>query len=70
MIVSERIKTLRNQMNLTQIQLSNLLNIDQCTLSNYETGKRKPSFKICYRLIKIAKLKDINVDIEYLRPDE
>lgn len=67
---SEVFKKLRLSLCLSQVDLSNLLSIKQSTLSNYETGKRKPSFKICYKLIKLAKLKGLDINIEYLRPDE
>jgi DNA-binding XRE family transcriptional regulator len=67
---NEVFKNIRLDLNLSQIDLSNLLSIKQSTLSNYETGKRKPSLRICYKLIKLAKLKGININIEKLRPDE
>lgn len=63
-------KDLRLQMNLSQIDLANLLSIKQSTLSNYETGKRNPSLRICYKLMKLAKLKGLKVSLEDLRPDE
>lgn len=63
-------KRLRLKMEFSQIELSNLLSIKQSTLSNYETGKRNPSLKICYKLIKLAKLKNIIISIENLRPEE
>lgn len=67
---AHKFKSLRLQMNLSQIDLANLLSIKQSTLSNYETGKRNPSLGVCYKLIRLAKLKDIKIDIEHLRPEE
>lgn len=67
---NELFKNLRLKMDFSQIELSNLLSIKQSTLSNYETGKRKPSLKICYKLIKLARLKNISINIENLRPEE
>ncbi len=63
-------KDLRMQMNLSQIDLANLLCIKQSTLSNYETGKRKPSLQVCYKIIRLMKLKDIIIALEDLRPEE
>jgi transcriptional regulator with XRE-family HTH domain len=64
-----KIKDLRKLMNMSQKELCSLLNIKQCTLSNYETGNRHISIKVCYKLIRIAKLKSIHLTIEELRPE-
>lgn len=63
------IKDIRKQLGLTQREISYLLNIKQCTWSNYETKKRNISLKIAYKLIKIAKLKGIETKIEVLKPE-
>lgn len=44
--------------------------MNQTTLSNYETGKRKPSLNACYKIINLVKLKNIILSIEDLRPEE
>jgi DNA-binding XRE family transcriptional regulator len=63
-------KSLRNQLQLSQEDLASLLSMRQSTLSNYETGKRKPSLSVCYRIIRLMKLKNIIVSLEELRPEE
>gem|GEM_PF-4009056 len=70
MKTNDFIKHLRLEMNLSQIEICNLLSIKQSTFSNYETGKRKPSISICYKLIKLAKIKGITVTLENIIPDE
>lgn len=66
----EKLKKIRNDLGLSQWDLANLLCVKQSTLSNYETGKRSPSFRVCYKLIKLCKLKGININLEYLKPEE
>lgn len=63
-------KSLRTQLELSQEDLAALLSMRQSTLSNYETGKRKPSLKVCYQIIRLMKLKNIIVSLEDLRPEE
>lgn len=57
----KRLKLLRNEMDLTQEQLSEKLNIARTTVSAYETGNREPDFET---LELIADF--FNVDIDYL----
>jgi len=63
-------KQLRSKLELSQEDLAHLLNMKQSTLSNYETGKRKPSLSVCYKIIRLMKLKNIIVALEDLRPEE
>lgn len=56
-----RIKDLREDRDMRQIDLANAVGIDQRTLSNYETGKTKPDSD---SLIKLADF--FNVSIDYL----
>ena len=56
-----RIKDLREDMDLRQIDVANATGIDQKTLSNYETGKTNPD---SYALNKLADF--FNVSIDYL----
>lgn len=57
----ERIKNLREDADLTQMQLAKKLNITQMALSHYETGRRGIPIDI---LIKIADY--FNCSIDYL----
>lgn len=56
-----RLKELRKQKNLTQAELSQLLNIKQQYYSRYETGIAEPNIE---NLIKLADF--YNVSIDYL----
>lgn len=57
----DRLKELREDMGLTQEQLSIRLDITRQQLSNYETNKYQPSFDI---LIRISDF--FNVSLDYL----
>lgn len=56
-----RIKELREDRDLRQIDVTNAVGIDQRTLSNYETGKTLPD---SYAIIELAKF--FNVSTDYL----
>ena len=60
-ILGNRIATLRQKNKLSQVEFSQLLNISNTTLSQYESGKRIPSDNI---KIKIADY--FNVSLDYL----
>lgn len=60
-ILGKRIKNLREEGELSQLELAKLLNINNSTLSQYEAGNRIPSDDI---KIKIAKY--FNVSLDYL----
>lgn len=59
--MKNRIKDLREDANLRQIDLAEAVGIDQRTISNYETGKTNPD---SFALIKLADY--FNVSIDYL----
>lgn len=54
-----RIKDLREDMNLRQIDVAQKTGIDQRTLSNYETGKTNPD---SYAIIKLAEFYGVTCD--------
>ncbi len=56
-----RIRDLREDMDLRQIDLANATGIDQKTISNYETGKTNPD---SFAIIKLADF--FNVSADYL----
>lgn len=59
--MKNRIKDLREDADMRQIDLANAVGIDQRTISNYETGKTYPD---SFSLIKLADY--FNVSIDYL----
>lgn len=54
-----RIRSLREDRDLRQIDVANATGIDQKTLSNYETGKTNPD---SYALIKLADFFGVTID--------
>jgi len=60
-MIGTRIKKLREDKGLNQLELAKLLNISNTTLSQYESGQRTPSDDI-----KIKLSKTFNVSIDYL----
>lgn len=61
-----RIRSLREDMDLRQIDVANATGIDQKTLSNYETGKTNPD---SYALIKLADFFEVTIDYLVGRTD-
>lgn len=54
-----KLKELRKQQNLTQVQVSQYLNTTHQTYNNYENGKYEPSIDM---LIKLADLYNTSID--------
>ena len=57
--IKNRIRDLREDLDLRQIDVSNATGIDQKTLSNYETGKTNPD---SYSIIKLADFFGVSTD--------
>ncbi|MBE6679036.1 MAG: helix-turn-helix transcriptional regulator [Ruminococcaceae bacterium] len=57
--MKNRIRDLREDRDLRQIDVSNATGIDQKTLSNYETGKTNPD---SYSIIKLAEFFGVTTD--------
>jgi transcriptional regulator with XRE-family HTH domain len=58
---SERLKELRKQAQLTQVELASKLGIVQSSYADWERGKKKPTQD---NLVKIAQI--LNVSVDYL----
>jgi len=56
---AEKIKMLREEKNLSQLQLANILQVNQTTVSTWELGKKLPDFP---NIVKIAKFFDVTSD--------
>lgn len=54
-----RLRDLREDADLTQDELVKLLNMHKTTYTNYEQGKREPSFEL---IIKLAKIYNVSID--------
>ena len=57
--IKNRIRDLREDLDLRQIDVANATGIDQKTLSNYETGKTNPD---SYALIRLADFFGVTID--------
>ena len=51
--LSEKLKTFRLDKGISQEQLSEALNVTVTTISNYETGRREPSFDTLLKILAI-----------------
>ena len=58
-MIKNRIRDLREDLDLRQIDVSRATGIDQKTLSNYETGKTHPD---SYSIIKLADFFHVTTD--------
>ena len=58
-IFTERLKELRLKKGLTQTELGEKVGVKQNTFTNWENGKREPSF---VNLIKLADLLEVSLD--------
>lgn len=57
------IRDLRKQKKLTQIQLAQLMNVDQTAISQWETGKTRPTIENYVMLSKVFNC-ELNILIE------
>ena len=63
--IGEKILILRENLNMKQKELADLVGITEATLSRYENNKREPRGEIVTRLAKI-----LNVSTDYLLDNE
>lgn len=66
-IFGKRLRLLREEKDLTQIELAKILSLTNSTISQYEAGKRMPEQGI---LQKIADIFDVSVDYLLGRTDD
>ena len=59
MIIGQRIKELRKERNLNQVNFAAALNLDKSTVAKYETNKTIPSVPV---LMAIAKFFEVSTD--------
>lgn len=58
-IFGGNIKRLRKNKGLTQQEIADLVHVNRVTYTNWEKGKREPSFE---NLVKLADLFDVSLD--------
>ena len=61
MFIGYRLRLLRKQYHLSQIELGRLLGVSKVSVSNYEKGTRTPSMKTLLMILKI-----FNVSADYV----
>lgn len=61
MTFGDRLKQLRNEKNITQSEIANVLNVSRATIAGYETKGKQPDFEKLKRLSTY-----FNVSIDYL----
>ena len=66
-IVSERLRCIRKEKNLSQAEISEILGIGRSTYKNYEVAQSDPSLSL---LIRIAIVFDVSIDYLTGRCDE
>lgn len=59
MIFSERLKELRLEKYLSQKEVADLVHVNRVTYTNWERGKREPSFE---NLVNLADLLEVSLD--------
>lgn len=52
-VIAQRLKALRREKGLTQLDVARMIQVSNTTLSQYESGKRSPSFAILRQLAGI-----------------
>lgn len=58
-MIGERIKSLRKEKNITQVELGKAVGVSTSMIGMYETKARKPSYEV---LLKIANYFDVTTD--------
>lgn len=65
--IGKRLRTLREGVRLTQVQMAGILGVQQSRINRYETGQSTPSPEV---FIKYADYFDVSMDYLYCRTDE
>jgi transcriptional regulator with XRE-family HTH domain len=63
-IIGERIKSQREDLNISQLELSQKLDISRSSISNIEVGRHQIPLYLLYQISK-----EMNIDIKNLLPD-
>lgn len=63
-----RIKHYRELARLTQSDLANRVNLEQCTISHYENLRRTPDLATCRSIVSVFCDEGVNVGIDDVFP--
>lgn len=53
--MQNRIKELRDELNLTQLELAKAINVSRQTIISLENGKYNPSLPLAYKIVRVFK---------------
>lgn len=65
--IGKRLRSLREGLRLTQVQMAGILGVQQSRINRYETGQSTPSPEV---FLKYADYFDVSMDYLYCRTDE
>ena len=65
-IVAERLRTLRNRLNISQAKMAPIVGLKQSAINRYENGQSEPS---CETLLRYAEYFDVSLDYIFGRTD-
>ena len=69
-IIADRLYRLRLKFNLTQKDFANECGASSnAHICRYEKGDIRPGMQACQKIIKAAKKRNIDINLEWLRPD-
>lgn len=66
-ITAFNIKELRRKLGFTQMSFARALGMNQPIISLYEKGKRKPSYRTALNILKLARSRGLEINLEYIR---
>jgi DNA-binding XRE family transcriptional regulator len=67
--IGRRMKLIRDKLGFNKVHYAKKLGVDRTLVYHYERGTRRPSLKICVKIISLAEVSGYKVTMDYLRPD-
>lgn len=67
MTTAECIKSIRLRLCQSQTEFGKLIKIDKSSVCLYESGKRKPSFRIVRNIVELAQKNGLNIKYTDIR---
>ncbi|MFV0576019.1 MAG: helix-turn-helix transcriptional regulator [Vibrio sp.] len=64
-----RIKQYRNTIGVNQKTIGDLVGVDQSSINRYETGERKPSIEMGWKIVKVFNCLGCNCSFNDVFPD-
>ena len=68
MTTAENLKKFRRALCLSQVELAKALCVTVSTISNYENGRRKPSYPTIRNILALAEKHNIKINLDDIRP--